>query len=148
MSSGVLGLCVVWGSYTVMWCLVLWNFYLNILCLFENVRLFQNPWRKNSDCSRVFYSSFILYSFNQEIWQTLSWGPSSLDPWWAECTAAPLIAVTVLRDQSQSIQMLTSPPLRCCNKQEGRNGKRGVKWLVYWPLFSLWHIMKVKVPVV
>lgn len=42
--------------------------------------------------------------------------PSSLEPWWTECAAAPLIAVMALRAPSQTIQMLTSPSLNVHSK--------------------------------
>lgn len=45
-------------------------------------------------------------------------GPADfpLKPWWTGCKAAPLIAVMVLRALSQTVQILTSPPLNVhCN---------------------------------
>lgn len=57
--------------------------------------------------------------------------PSSLGLWWTECIAAPLIAVMALRAQSQTIRMLTSPPLMCTatsRRKGGRGGKGEEGW--------------------
>lgn len=66
------------------------------------------------------------------------WGPG--------VRAAPLIAVMALRARSQTIRMLTSPPLMCtATGGRGGGGMERIKWLVYRPP-SPWHIMKIKVP--
>ena len=65
---------------------------------------------------------FIFFLLPSEPWHqpTLR----SLDLWWTGCTAAPLIAVMALRARSQTIQMLTSPPLMCTATSRTEGGER------------------------
>lgn len=97
----------------------LWSSFVSLVCFFHS--FFSSP----PPCS-------------SKLWRNPRWTPSSLGPWWAECTAAPFIAVMALRARSQTIQTLTSPPL-VCTAPSRRGGMQRVKWLVYRPPFSMTH---------